>query len=86
MVKSLYMVKHTEVRSMEDKQIIALYWSRNEDAIRQTESRYGGRLNALAYRIVNTREDAQECVSDTYLAAWDSMPPQWPEDISYIWL
>ncbi|MBE6922540.1 MAG: sigma-70 family RNA polymerase sigma factor [Ruminococcaceae bacterium] len=64
---------------MEDKQIIALYWSRNEEAIRQTENRYGGKLNALAYRIVNTREDAQECVSDTYLAAWDSMPPQWPE-------
>lgn len=64
---------------MEDREIIALYWSRNEQAIRETENTYGGKLNALAYRIVNTHEDAQECVSDTYLAAWNTIPPQRPE-------
>lgn len=66
---------------MEEKEIIQLYWERNEQAIRETESIYGGRLNALAYRIVSTHEDAQECVSDTYLAAWNSIPPQWPEHL-----
>ena len=64
---------------MEDQEIIALYWARKEQAIRETETAYGGKLNALAYRIVNTHEDAQECVSDTYLAAWNTIPPQRPE-------
>ena len=64
---------------MEDQEIIQLYWDRNEQAIRETEAAYGGRLNAYACRIVNTREDAQECVSDTYLAAWNSIPPQRPQ-------
>lgn len=64
---------------MEDKEIIALYWDRNEQAIRETENAYGGKLNALAYRILNTHEDAQECVSDTYLAAWNTIPPQNPQ-------
>lgn len=64
---------------MEDGQIIELYWKREENAIRETETKYGGRLNALSYRIVGTREDAQECISDTYLTAWNTIPPQWPE-------
>lgn len=64
---------------MEDKKIIQLYWDRQEQAIRETEAKYGGKLNALAYRIVNTHEDSQECVNDTYFTAWNTMPPQWPE-------
>lgn len=64
---------------MEDKEIIQLYWDRQEQAIRETEAKYGGKLNALAYRIVNTHEDSQECVNDTYFTAWNTMPPQWPE-------
>lgn len=64
---------------MDDKEIIQLYWDRQEQAIRETESKYGGKLNALAFRIVNTYEDAQECVNDTYFTAWNTMPPQWPE-------
>lgn len=63
---------------MEDHEIIALYWDRNEQAIEETEKTYGGKLSALAYRIVSTREDAQECVNDTYLAAWNTIPPQRP--------
>ena len=64
---------------MEDQQIIQLYWLRSEQAIEETEKRYGSRLHSLAYRIAGVQEDAQECVSDTYLAAWNSIPPQWPE-------
>ena len=64
---------------MEDQQIIQLYWLRSEQAIEETEKCYGGKLQGLAYRILGVQEDAQECVSDTYLAAWNSIPPQWPE-------
>lgn len=63
---------------MDDKQIIELYWARDEEAIRQTEASYGRRLHGLSDRIVCNREDAQECVSDTYLKAWNTIPPQWP--------
>lgn len=64
---------------MEDSQIIELFWKREEQAIRETELKYGGRLTSLSCRIVASREDAQECVSDTYLTAWNTIPPQWPE-------
>ncbi len=64
---------------MEDSEILDLYWARNEQAIQETEMAYGGKLNVLSYRIVNTLEDAQECVNDTYLAAWDTIPPKRPE-------
>lgn len=63
---------------MTDEQILALYWDRNEDAIRETEIAYGRKLHVLADRIVQSFEDAQECVSDTYLKAWDTIPPQRP--------
>lgn len=64
---------------MEDTQILALYWERNEDAIRETEASYGTRLYALADRILQCREDAQESVSDTYMTAWNTIPPQRPD-------
>lgn len=63
---------------MTDAQIIALYWDRNEQAIRETEVVYGGKLHALAQRIVQNYEDAQECVNDTYMKTWDTIPPQRP--------
>ena len=63
---------------MEDSQIIALYWARDEEAIRQTESAYGTRPLALADRILRCPEDAQESVSDTYMTAWNTIPPQRP--------
>ena len=64
---------------MTDSQIIELYWSRNEDAIQQTDLRYGRKLHSLADKIVRNFEDAQECVSDTYLKTWDTIPPKCPE-------
>ena len=67
-----------EVAALDDEQIIALYWDRNEDAIKETDLAYGRRLHTLADKIVRNHEDAQECVSDTYLKTWDTIPPQRP--------
>lgn len=63
---------------MNDAEILALYLQRNENAIRQTDAVYGRRLHGLSKRIVNSHEDAQECVSDTYMKAWETIPPQRP--------
>ena len=64
---------------MNDNQIIKLFFTRNEDAIAQTDNKYGSRLLGLAANIVRNNEDAQECVNDTYLKAWDTIPPTKPE-------
>ena len=64
---------------MEDAKIIDLYWARNEEAIRQTDAAYGRRLFVLAEKIVQSHEDAEESVSDTYLKAWETIPPQRPQ-------
>lgn len=64
---------------MTDAQIIQLYWARNEDAIKETDAVYGRKLHTLAERIVQNFEDAQECVSDTYMKTWDTIPPQRPQ-------
>ena len=63
---------------MEDQEIVELYFRRDEDAIRQTELAYGGKLYNLSYRLLWNREDAEESVSDTYLSAWNSIPPTRP--------
>lgn len=63
---------------MDDAAIIALYWARSEEAISQTDAAYGRKLHVLADRVVQNYEDAQECVSDTYMRAWDTIPPQRP--------
>ena len=63
---------------MDDSKIIDLYWSRSEEAIAQTDLSYGGKLRGLANRILTSREDAEESVSDTYFAAWETIPPQRP--------
>lgn len=67
---------------MEDEQIVSLYWDRNETAIRETETKYDRYLTTIAYNILNDREDSRESVNDTYLAAWDSMPPHKPAVLS----
>ena len=66
---------------MEDAEIVALYWARNEDAITQTKAKYGAYLNRVANNILADLEDSQECVSDTLLAAWRSMPDNRPENL-----
>lgn len=63
---------------MDDNQIIELYWQRNESAIAETDSKYGAYCFAIANNILKSREDSEECVNDTYLRAWNAMPPQKP--------
>ena len=63
---------------MKDAEIVALYWERNEDAIQQTQQKYGAYLSRVAYNILSDSEDSKECVNDTYLKAWNSMPPHSP--------
>lgn len=67
---------------MEDREIVALYWDRNETAIDHTDKKYGRYLAKIAYNILSDREDSQESVNDTYLAAWNSMPPHKPNVLS----
>lgn len=63
---------------MKDTEIIELYWKRDESAIAATAESYGNYCYAIAYRILQCSEDAQECVNDTYWKAWLSIPPQRP--------
>ena len=63
---------------MEDQQIIDLYWQRNTQAIDVTEEKYGGQLQQMAENLLEVHEDAEECVNDTYLQAWNAIPPNRP--------
>ena len=63
---------------MEDTQIIELFWARNEDAISETDRKYGSFCRGIAHRILQIREDSEECVNDTYLKVWNNIPPQRP--------
>ena len=63
---------------MEDAKIIELFWTRNEDAIAETDASYGRKLRTLATKILDNREDAEESVSDTYMKTWEIIPPQRP--------
>jgi len=63
---------------MTDQQIIDLYWSRSESAITETDRRYGSYCRTISRNILGSSEDAEECVNDTYLSAWNTMPPKRP--------
>lgn len=63
---------------MKDHEIIDLFWERDENAIAETADKYGGYCYSIAYNILCNREDAEECVNDTWLMAWKSMPQQRP--------
>lgn len=67
---------------MEDEQIIQLFYTRNEQAIQETDTKYGGYCYGIAYNILVNQEDAEECVSDTYYAAWKNIPPRRPTLLS----
>lgn len=67
---------------MEDSKIIDLYWARQESAIAESSSKYGRYCGAIAYHILQNPEDAGECVNDTWLRAWNAMPPHRPEKLS----
>ena len=63
---------------MEDNTIIDLYFKRSEQAIVETDTKYGGYCYSIAYNILSNREDSEESVSDTYMAAWNTIPPRRP--------
>ena len=67
---------------MKDAEIVDLYWDRNEAAIQQTQQKYGAYLSKIAYNILSNLEDSRECVNDTYLNAWNSMPTHRPSVLS----
>ena len=67
---------------MEDSAIIDLYWAREERALTETNSKYGGMCRTIAFNILRDRWDSEECVNDTWLRAWNTMPPQRPGILS----
>ena len=67
---------------MEDFEIVEMYWDRNENAITETDRKYGKYCRKIAFSIVTNKEDMEECVNDTYLQTWNSLPPQRPERLS----
>ena len=71
---------------MDDNRIVELYLLRDETAIRQTSEKYGNRLRSLAYGIVDDRQTAEECENDTYMEAWNTIPPHEPGGYLYAFL
>ena len=67
-----------QAATMGDEQIVALYWQRDEQAIRQTDIKYKKFLLSVAYNIVHDVYDSEECLNDTYIGAWNAIPPARP--------
>lgn len=69
-------------RLMDDSRIIDLFWKRDEAAITETEAAYGRYCRKIAYNVLGVEEDVQECLNDTWLGAWNSIPPARPACLS----
>lgn len=67
---------------MEDIQIIELYWQRDETAIKESRTKYGGYCSTIANNILHSAEDTEECVNDTWFRAWNTMPPEKPNRLA----
>lgn len=67
---------------MDDKKLIELYWKRSETAIRETDNKYGKYCHAISFNILHNKEDAEECVNDTYLKVWGVIPTLRPQKFS----
>lgn len=67
---------------MEDSKIIDLYFKRSEEAVRESQTKYGKQCGIIAYNVLRSKEDSEECVNDTWLKAWGSIPPQKPNKLS----
>lgn len=67
---------------MEDERIIQLYWDRDESAISESSDKYGAYCASIAHNILHSESDEEECVNDTWLRAWNAMPPQRPRILS----
>ncbi|MBQ8288652.1 MAG: hypothetical protein IJX76_07780 [Clostridia bacterium] len=69
---------------MDDKMIVDLYWERSPIAIAETQMKYEKYCHSIAFRILHSDQDAEECVNDTYVGAWNAMPPHSPARLSTI--
>lgn len=69
-------------KTVHDNEIIALYWNRSETAIAETEKKYGKYCRSIAYGILRSDGDAEECVNDAYVKVWNVIPPQKPQRLS----
>ena len=67
---------------MDDSSIVELYFARSEQAIQETDTKYGGYCYSIAYNILANQEDSEESVNDTYLSAWNSIPPRKPNPLA----
>lgn len=67
---------------MLDSKIVALFFDRSEQAIPELDKKYGAACHRTSNNILNSREDAEECVNDAYLGVWNTVPPQEPEPLS----
>lgn len=67
---------------MRDMDILTLYWERNEQAIAESAKSYGGYCESIAFHILHNREDSDECVNDTWLRAWNAIPPSRPNRLA----
>ena len=65
---------------MDDLSIIELYFARDEQAIKETDTKYGKLCHSIAYNILNNNEDSEECVNDTYIGVWNTIPPTRPNN------
>lgn len=66
---------------MNDTEIVELYFARNENAIKETDAKYGRLCRSISYNILHNHEDTEECVNDTYLGAWNAIPPTRPNSL-----
>lgn len=66
---------------MEDEEIMDLFFARSEQAIRELDTKYEKICHKLSYNILNNRRDAEECVNDAYLGAWNAIPPARPDPL-----
>jgi RNA polymerase sigma-70 factor (ECF subfamily) len=80
-VKALLILKR-EVNNLDDQKIIELYFARDEQAIRETDARYGKLCRRIAYNILRNHEDSEECVNDAYVGIWNAIPPTKPQNLT----
>ena len=81
-MKGLLITNEGGDKTLEDEKIIELYWNRNEDAIFETSEKYGNYLYKIAFNILLDSEDSEESVNDTYMSAWNEIPPTKPNILS----
>ena len=74
------------MKALDDTKIIDLFFERDETAIRYASEKYGNRLRSLSHSIVKDRQTAEECENDTYMEAWDTIPPHKPRSYLYSFL